>query len=222
MPANEYPPEHEKDTSRKPFFGRKGATVSYTCAITLFACMSMIVAVLLPLIVYFSRVSTVSGARNPLPISYTPKPFNNIHQPISRCGNSSSEARALGCHFDVMSFSWLPMPCYDEQLVEDFLARKEWKYYQQPRSGGVENEVPMKDVFAANHQELYVTWEFHKAHCVYMLRKLHRAVVAGNPVDGYIGNYMHTKHCTELLLKEELKLESITTRIFVKYPSCEQ
>ena len=54
-----------------------------------------------------------------------------------------------------------------------------------------------------------------------MWRKLHRAVVKGDPVDGYIGNMHHTSHCADILLQQdEVMATGETTVIFAKYPSC--
>jgi len=136
------------------------------------------------------------------------------------CGSSPDEARRLGCHFDVMSFSWLPPQCFDRELVDDFLARKQWSYYQIPISHNVENEVPMANVSTGEIDHLFVTWEFHQVHCAYMVRKLHRALSSKRPLDGYIDNLAHTEHCTEVMMDRETDLNYIWTKIFVKYPSC--
>ncbi|KAH8821359.1 hypothetical protein F5884DRAFT_767515 [Xylogone sp. PMI_703] len=183
-------------------------------------------AVLIPLIISIVKAVAGTGAKSrPLPISYTPKVYIDLTDSSppsnSPCGSSPAEARTLGCRFDIMSFSWLPELCFDEELVEDFLARKKWIYYRQPLSDGVESQVPMDEVFAGDHEHLFVTWEFHKAHCAYMMRKLHRAVLASLPLDGYIGNYNHTKHCTEVAMEEGTDPNYIMTKIFTKYPSCE-
>jgi hypothetical protein len=155
---------------------------------------------------------------------YTIRPFDGSQDTgvlsMSPCGSSPDDARRLGCHFDIMSFSWLPPQCFDEELVEQFLDRNPWAYYMQPISHRAENEVPLANVSTGKYEHLFVTWEFHQAHCAFMIRKLHRALMAGRPLDGYINNYAHTVHCTDVMLDRETDLDYIWTKIYAKYPSC--
>lgn len=136
------------------------------------------------------------------------------------CGSSRDEALRIGCHFDVMSFSWLPPQCYDRDLVEEFLARKSWVYYLQPNSTHIQNRVDFEEVAAGSHKKLFVSWEFHKAHCAYMWRKMHRALLSGTPIDDYINSYVHTKHCTEVLLNEGVGPDKIEVLIQTKFVNC--
>lgn len=136
------------------------------------------------------------------------------------CGSSRDEALRLGCHFDVMSFSWLPPQCYDRDLVEEFLARKSWVYYLQPNSTHIEDHVDFEEVVAGSHQKLFVSWEFHKAHCAYMWRKMHRALLSKTPIDDYINSYVHTRHCTEVLLDQSVELDKIEVLIQTKFVNC--
>lgn len=106
---------------------------------------------------------------------------------------------------------------------------------------------------------LYVTDEYHIVHCVYMWRKLHRGLEVeskelepgsseGAWIDSYTSNFMHTHHCTDVLLlfvrnmhvsqregwtddgveysghnhRSDMgeDLELIRTTIITKFPSC--
>merc|ERR1712098_299730 len=42
---------------------------------------------------------------------------------IQHCGSNHTEAKALGCVYDVMMQLWMPAACYDEVLSERFLTR---------------------------------------------------------------------------------------------------
>jgi hypothetical protein len=68
------------------------------------------------------------------------------------------------------------------------------------------------------YPELFVTREYHRVHCVYMWRKMHRGLERGF-IDTYIGNYHHTAHCEQMLL-EHIPSETIDTMILLKFPSC--
>ncbi|KAK5632499.1 hypothetical protein RRF57_008213 [Xylaria bambusicola] len=50
----------------------------------------------------------------------------------SPCGSTPEEAKARGCHFDTISFCWLPSECYDRKLVDSFEATRNWHYYADP------------------------------------------------------------------------------------------
>ncbi len=45
------------------------------------------------------------------------------------CGHNATQARTLGCHFDMLEMAWLPSECYDPELEEELRAIKEWKFY---------------------------------------------------------------------------------------------
>ena len=178
-------------------------------------------------------LTTMSGSEN---LAVFLKQHNQATH-VTECGSSPSEARSRGCHFDVMSFSWLPTPCHDKELAEEFLSLRQWEWFatlpadnnqtdtfeDQHRDGRdeVPTAVPLEVVQQGENERLYVTWRYHLYHCTYMWRKLHRAMQKGSPVDGYIGEYAHTEHCERMLLREvEVRLESVDTAIDVKFPTC--
>ncbi|KAE9379515.1 hypothetical protein N431DRAFT_460768 [Stipitochalara longipes BDJ] len=39
---------------------------------------------------------------------------------ITTCGNTSAEAIAVGCEFDILSYSWMPPQCLDRDTAEEF------------------------------------------------------------------------------------------------------
>lgn len=120
------------------------------------------------------------------------------------CGNSSSEALSLGCSFDVISFAWLPVRCFDKELVDEFLALKDWNWYLD---AGAQQTADFVSVAAGAYDELYVTQEYHMYHCTYMWRKMHRAILAGDVLDGYIGDMHHTAHCEMQILDRSRTIE---------------
>lgn len=135
----------------------------------------------------------------------------------SSCGNSREEALAVGCQFDVMSFSWLPPDCYDGELVAEFEALGPWEWFDGPEGRVVADEKAVRE---GRLDRLYVTWEFHLLHCTFQWKKMHRALLAGRPIDSYIGNFSHTRHCEHMIMNRRTPLNSTGTDIFIKYPSC--
>ena len=64
-------------------------------------------------------------------------------------------------------------------------------------------------------------------HCTYLWQKLHRAVLSGGVVDGYVGSYQHTIHCESVSLSDEVlegKLSSLLGELSMatKYPARSQ
>lgn len=142
---------------------------------------------------------------------------------VYMCGDNPSEALANGCQFDMTSFSWLPPTCADTELMEQFLSRRNWTWYSDDNDDDHQQMTPISqdEVSSGRHEILHVSWEYHFHHCTYMWRKLHRAVLKGKPVDGYIGSMHHTAHCADILLQQdEMRAGGETTVIFAKYPSC--
>jgi hypothetical protein len=122
-----------------------------------------------------------------------------------------------------MSFSWLPSPCYDSQLSEQFLTLKNWQWFNSPNMTE-DAKVEKEEVLKGEHDYLWVSWEYHKLHCTYMWRKMHRAVLRGGFVDQYIGNYEHTEHCEEILMGEGVEMEGSRglTVIRRKFVGCQR
>lgn len=139
----------------------------------------------------------------------------------SNCGKSSDEARLRGCRFDVMSFTWSQPSCFDGPLMEEFLSLKNWTWWlpdtQEPETY---HSLGVEDVSSGQYAELHVSWEYHLYHCTYMWRKMHRAILKGEPLDSYVGNWAHTEHCEMMLLDRGRQLDSRKTVIKRKFPDC--
>ncbi|KAI9034914.1 uncharacterized protein KD926_005028 [Aspergillus affinis] len=139
----------------------------------------------------------------------------------SPCGHTAAEARARGCHFDIITFCWLPDRCYDAELSESFEKLDNWKWYLDQNKT---QPVPKEEALQGELDGLYVSWEYHVQHCVYMWEKMHRALLGAGKaaIDTYIGPYSHTEHCGKMLLSrgEGYAMDDINTRIRLKFPDC--
>ncbi|KAL7798031.1 hypothetical protein V8C37DRAFT_368433 [Trichoderma ceciliae] len=138
---------------------------------------------------------------------------------VKPCGSTPDEARSRGCHFDVISFCWLPSQCYDSLLSEDFDSMNHLEWYLDPNRT---QPLTHDQIMTGEYTGLYVNWEYHVRHCTAMWKKMHRAFMGEGrkAVDGYIASYAHTKHCEHMLLSSNIAYEVINTRIAVKYPDC--
>jgi hypothetical protein len=137
---------------------------------------------------------------------------------VTQCGDSAESARTLGCFFDIMSFSWIPPECFDEALTREFDRMQAWEWFEDVAG---RKPVTKTEVLQGTASQLYVSFDYHRAHCTFMWKKFHRAIGEGNLVDSYIGSYNHTLHCERMLLIRDEDLDSLNTRIVAKFPLCD-
>ena len=90
---------------------------------------------------------------------------------VLECGKSPEEARARGCFFDIMHYSWTPEPCYNHTLSQ--------KYWQLLTDLGIEfwnssskeHVLPIEEILASKHEFAFTSWLLHLKHCQYLLHR---------------------------------------------------
>ncbi|POS69323.1 hypothetical protein DHEL01_v212283 [Diaporthe helianthi] len=132
----------------------------------------------------------------------------------SPCGNSSSEAKARGCHFDVLSFCWVPEQCFDRELTEKFRNAGPWVFYTDMNKTASITE----EEFGSDTQHVYLTNKLHKTHCAYNMLRFHKALAEGRMVHRE-DVLTHTEHCS-LVLTRINEPEDIEVRALIQYPDC--
>lgn len=133
------------------------------------------------------------------------------------CGKTPAEAKARGCHFDIIATAWLPPRCIDHELAAEFAAVHPWRYFRDPN--GTEPLLDDPDTLGSQTGLIWTTHRWHWAHCLYMWKKLNRALVHGWVTDAETIKQGHTDHCvkTILLMAEPDAIRSIVEII---YPPC--
>lgn len=156
-----------------------------------------------------------------IPTTYfTLSKWPTSHPEFEQCGTTSIEARARGCVFETTSFTWLPTTCYDPITEDEFLAyvaANNMKYY---RHNNYSEEVSIEEVRRGDGEGYYVRQPYHLTHCLFLIKKLHRALDAGKKVDGYIKPVPHTEHCVDMLSKPAGYRKDDIQLSFVKWPYC--
>jgi hypothetical protein len=114
------------------------------------------------------------------------------------CGNSTEQALELGCHFDLLSVSFVPWQCVDWELEKEFLAEGPWRYWADRHK---KVELAQDELWsrpAMPNDSFHVTMHWHRMHCLYQWRKMHRAFESGRRMDSSYSAYGHTVHCGEV------------------------
>lgn len=128
------------------------------------------------------------------------------------CGHNAEEARALGCRFELMSFSWLPEPCIDQELEDEFVSLG-FEYFEDMND--TSSRVPHELVVTGEHI-VYSSWGEHMWHCSFMWRKMLRIANGIKGSGGFSEGMLrvnHTEHCTSKMMEEHWeKLDTINTK----------
>ncbi|KAL6862013.1 hypothetical protein J3F83DRAFT_218874 [Trichoderma novae-zelandiae] len=134
-------------------------------------------------------------------VTPTPPSLSQLH-----CGNSSTEARAMGCVFDLLTNNWMPEYCadpvtdaeYREWVLDPARQLGSWAFYHDDQGQKqVASEQALSDLVGSH---IYTTSENHLAHCAFLARRMHR-LVTGDIAAVAHNTLAHTLHCTRAILK---------------------
>jgi hypothetical protein len=175
------------------------------------------------------QASTMS---NTLPHPGSPLPYVRRERP---CGWTADEARAAGCTFDIMTSTWLPDECYDDDISSAFRTHGPWEFYTNSsdfeftptiRWPSADQLTLLPDEKAASEQRfVWATRRYHLTHCIFLLRRLHRLVDGGKRLDSALEDYHHSKHCGDMIEKSldgggSIPMDLVMTFVVIGYPSC--
>ncbi|KPI37424.1 uncharacterized protein AB675_10359 [Cyphellophora attinorum] len=118
-------------------------------------------------------------------------PTSDLDQ-IMHCGGNYTEARDLGCVYDVMMQLWMPKPCYDSVLSEKFLAKGNWTWWSDPENGVTMSDEQMRK---GEHDVAFMLMDYHKMHCIFAMEKLVRALRNQWMIIPELVSYDHILHC---------------------------
>lgn len=135
---------------------------------------------------------------------------------LGSCGSSPEEALDLGCHYDMMSSTWDWPECHDHELLQEMVAEQNLTWYLDKKH----TQAISQDIaYSGNFTRLYPLMDFHISHCVYMWRKMHKAVLLQAPLDEELWSYEHTLHCSRLIMDWHKPRKTIS-RSMPGYPVC--
>jgi hypothetical protein len=130
-------------------------------------------------------------------VSSTSKTNNKPHP----CGNSSAQARELGCSFNQLTWTWLPPNCpsYANDL---FMSTEErpWVYWEDlGQTRVVEGDV--WEQVLNGELRIFGERREHVTHCIFLLLTYAQIIRDGTPYFEKLAQYEHAKHCTDILLE---------------------
>ena len=135
------------------------------------------------------------------------------------CGGLPKDAVSRGCRYSAVLHAWLPERCLEEEDDADaqlmYEGRQAWNY-ELPDGRNMTSE----EMRAGDFDFFYTSNDWHVAHCMYVWKRAHRAMMdAGRAVDAYTASTHHTDHCVKMI-SGNLEDMGNYTKVFVKYPKC--
>lgn len=125
----------------------------------------------------------------------------------AKCGTHWSEAKRLGCHFDVMASRWYSPGCFNQGVLSEMLQEVDFKWYADREHT---EEVSRDIVLAGEFEAVYPDNDYHIMHCLYLWRRLHSAIIEHRYLDDDVYSYGHTLHCTRLIMQWPRGINSTT------------
>lgn len=113
------------------------------------------------------------------------------------CGNSTTEARALGCSYDPLAGGWLPKEC-PAHFTEEYLAAApiEGSFY---RDFNRTIPIPTWEEISEVEGLYFATYKQHIVHCGYSIMRLHKLIENGEPLDSSMIPFGHTRVSRHLI-----------------------
>jgi hypothetical protein len=150
---------------------------------------------------------------------------HNVSNPQStairllHCNDSPQGARAMGCKFQIYSYAWVPEPCYDNVLQQEWLEVRDWEYYTDKYKKG---KIVNLSVALSGEETLYSTWGQHIEHCAFTWRKFIRSQTgSGVKLTDLDLSYRHVHHCSDALkTRDEHPWDAVNTKLKVEYHMC--
>jgi len=115
---------------------------------------------------------------------------------LLRCGNSTLEAKGLGCQYDILSNHWVPNICLDQEAVEMYQSDGSWYGYSD------ENRTQLITIETMAEMPFYYTSaRDHIVHCAMLWRNQFNVFIEGRKnLDTIIASKEHTEHCAKYLI----------------------
>ncbi|KIY03959.1 uncharacterized protein Z520_00651 [Fonsecaea multimorphosa CBS 102226] len=124
------------------------------------------------------------------------------------CGRSLAEAKAQGCEFDLLSYSWTPSRCYERDTDLEF---REWVHRPERQFGPFPFFIDQNATAHITDEEslsfraapgslAHTSQEEHLGHCIFWMRRIERILEGKGRFTERGDGVPHALHCTKSLL----------------------
>ncbi|KAK5657211.1 hypothetical protein OQA88_3269 [Cercophora sp. LCS_1] len=132
---------------------------------------------------------------------------------LHSCGNSATEAKSLGCKYDIFLNNWLPAPCYDEEWITEYRDDNSWGAYADEKLTQRLTPAEMED----GRDFYYTSLRDHINHCALMWNKQFWALYEErSALDTVIASPRHTEHCAQFLIDARDVDERQATKTYMR------
>ncbi|KAK4455390.1 Pre-mRNA-splicing factor SLU7 [Podospora aff. communis PSN243] len=119
------------------------------------------------------------------------------------CGDSTAQARALGCRYDSIGAAWLPAHCIDQELMDEFDTSGDgpdgrWQYWADSNHTQLFTMEEVAALADSPGSLFFTTPRWHFMHCFFYWRKQQRAKFTGVTIEVRYDNERHVKHCGKM------------------------
>lgn len=136
------------------------------------------------------------------------------------CGSTPTEARSLGCKFEVHNFAWVAPECYNAQLSAEWDSDPTWAF-SRTSAASPSDLYTREEAYSGDLTEAWVPWRQHVAHCAFVVRKYQQAVEMGGPMDNWTSSGHHMEHCVGNFLRTDIGMGEFNSILHLKFPVCD-
>ncbi|ORY56623.1 uncharacterized protein BCR38DRAFT_450752 [Pseudomassariella vexata] len=151
------------------------------------------------LVIIFTTPSCSANHPTPSqPATNSPSTPHNLttHAHLTTCGNSTAEARAAGCKYDILINNWVHPACIDQESIDEYQEDGTWQGYTD-----LNRTQQLPSIEAMSEVDFYYTsTRDHIVHCNMLWRKQFKAFFDEKSFDAVIGSFGHTEHCSQFLI----------------------
>ncbi|RAO67434.1 uncharacterized protein BHQ10_003446 [Talaromyces amestolkiae] len=128
------------------------------------------------------------------------------------CGSSPSEARSLGCSFDIFANAWIPASCYNALVASDSESGNTYPIFWDSNHTHPATQEDMELAAFANSRDItslqyfHAASEWHVAHCLHLWRLAASAAesltkgVKGVGIYAKAADLHHAMHCSKIIM----------------------
>ena len=138
------------------------------------------------------------------------------HARLISCGNSTEEARAQGCKYDILMNNWIPAPCFDQEWLDEYLEDNSWGAYADK---GMTRRLTVDEM--SETDSYYTSVRDHVNHCSTMWKKQFWTLYEErSAIDEVIASPGHTEHCAQYLMDVMDSDWDEPTRVHMGFAGC--